>query len=409
MTSDDHPELERQLRDLLREDVERGVLPADENAILARFTDGGRAGDERRRRSWLLLISATVLVATVATGVSLQVLHIGEVAGGPSPSASSGATESALPVSSSPTTFSILPRPSGLSYWQLVPLELPAELEGYLVKGVSPDGARVLVQEPQAAQSVRLIVSPTDIRDLVAPEHTTGAPIGSALSPDARFVLLSELGQAWMYDVDHDTYAKLPNPPGTTGGSFWIANARSLVILTGPRASHEFGGTTNTQLWRLDLDTLTYSELGTRHDGINVFPAEDGGAMLLVDTSAEHDNSGWVLFQILPDGSDRLSLDLGASYPTPLNLAVGLNGGLDGRSDVLGQSVAFTVGDDLRVMFFDGRYAAAQIGVGLVQDFSPDSLLLRLVQADGSVQAVDRTGALVTSLPPSPTGWILAE
>jgi hypothetical protein len=409
MTAEDNSDLDRQLRDLLRGDIERAVLPTDENAIVARFTDSGRIGDEPRRRSWLVLMAATVLVAAVATGVLLRVLHIGEVASGPSPSTSSGASGSILPVSPTPATSSISPRPSGLSYWQLVQLELPAELEGYLVTGVSPDGARVLVQEPQAAQSVRLIVSSTDIRDLVAPEHTTGAPIGSALSPDARFVLLSELGQAWIYDIDHDTYTKLPNPPGTTGGSFWVANASNLVVLTGPRASHEFGGTTNTQLWRLDLDTLTYSELGARHDGINVFPAEDGGAMLVTDTSAEHDNSGWVLFQILPDGSDRLFLDLGASYPTPLNLAVGLNGGLDGRSVVFGQSVAFTVGDDLRVMYFDGRAAAAQIGLGHVMDFSPDSLLLRVAQADGSVQAMDRTGALVTSLPQTTTGWILAE
>jgi hypothetical protein len=399
MTFDDHSELERQLRDLLRGDIERAVLPTDENAIVARFTDSGRIGDERRRRSWLVPMAATVLVATVATGVSLRVFHIGDVAGGPAPSASSGATGSTLPVSSSPTTPLDSPRPSGLSLWQLVQLELPTEFKGYLVNGVSPDGALVLVQEPQAAQSVHLISSPTEVRDLVAPGHTAGAPIGSALSPDARFVLLSELGQAWIYDMDHATYTKLPNPPGTTGGFFWVANASNLVVLTGPRASHEFGGTTNTQLWRLGLDTLTYSELGARHDGIFLFPAEDGGAMLVTDTSPEHDNSGWVLFRILPDGSDQLFLDLGASYPTPLNLAVGLDG----------QSVAFTVGDDLRAMYFDGRYRAAQIGLGHVLDFSPDSLLLRLAQADGSVQAVDRSGALVTSLPQSTTGWILAE
>lgn len=409
MSGDHDDEVERQLRDLLRLDIDRAVVPTDENAIVAGFTHNSRLDDERPRRSWLVLVAATVLVAAVATGVSLRVFHIGEAGNGPAPSASPGASGSPPPVSPTPTTSSVVPRPSGLSYWQLVPLELPAELEGYLVTGVSSDGARVLVQEPQAAQSVHLIVSPTDVRSLVAPDHTTGAPIGSALSPDARFVLLSELGQAWIYDIDHDTYTKLPNPPGTTGGSFWVANARSLVILTGPRASREFGGTTNTQLWRLDLDTLTYSELGARHDGINVFPAEDGGAMLVTDTSAEHDNSGWVLFQILPDGSDRLFLDLGASYPTPLNLAVGLNGGLDGRSVVFGQSVAFTVGDDLRVMYFDGRAAAAQIGLGHVMDFSPDSLLLRVAQADGSVQAMDRTGALVTSLPQTTTGWILAE
>jgi hypothetical protein len=399
MTSDDHSELERQLRDLLGGDIERAVLPTDENAIVARLSDSGRIGDERRRGSWLIPMAATVLVAAVATGVSLRVFHIGDVAGGPSPSASSGATGSTLPVSSSPTTPIDSPRPSGLSFWQLVQLELPTDFKGYLVRGVSPDGARVLVQEPQAAQSLFLIVSPTDVRDLVVPNHEVGAPIGSSLSPDGGFVLLSELGQAWTYDIDRETYTKLPNPPGTTVGFFWVANASNLLVLTGPMASHEFGGTTNTQLWRLDLDTLTYSELGSRHDGVNVFPAEDGGAMLVTDTSAEHDNSGWVLFQILPDGSDQLFLDVGASYPTPSALAVGLDG----------QSVAFTVGDDLRVMYFDGRYRAAQIGVGYVQDFSPDSLLLRLAQADGSVQAVDRTGALVTSLSQPTTGWILAE
>jgi hypothetical protein len=402
-------EIERQLRDLLRPEIEQAVVPTDENAILARFTDNSRMDVERPRRSWLLPVAATALVAAIATGVAVRVFHIGEVASGPAPAASASTSASPPAVSPTATTSSVVPRPSGLSYWQLVPLELPAELEGYLVTGVSSDGARVLVQEPQAAQSVHLIVSPTEVRSLVAPDHTTGAPIGSALSPDARFVLLSELGQAWTYDIDHDTYTKLPNPPGTTVGSFWIANASNLLVLTGPRASHEFGGTTNTQLWRLDLDTLTYSELGARHDGINVFPGEDGGAMLVTDTSAEHDNSGLVLFQIAPDGSDQLFLDLGASFPPPSSLAVGLNGGLDGRSVVFGQSVAFTVGDDLRVMYFDGRYAAAQIGLGQVMDFSPDSLLLRVAQADGSVQAMDRTGALVTSLPQTTTGWILAE
>jgi hypothetical protein len=280
-----------------------------------------------------------------------------------------------------------------------VPLELPAELEGYLVRGVSPDGARVLVQEPQAAQSVHLIVSPTDVRNLVVPDHAVGAPIGSAMSPDGRFVLLSELGQAWIYDIDQETYTKLPNPPGTTVGFFWVANASNILVLTGPMASHEFGGTTNTQLWRLELDTLTYSGLGARHDGINVFPAEDGGAMLVTDASAEHDNSGWILYRILPDGSDHLWLDVGASFPTPSALAVGLDG----------ESLVFTIGDDFRAMYFDGRAAVVQIGLGIVLDFSPDSLLLRLAQADGSVQAVDRTGALVTSLSSLASGWIRAE
>lgn len=398
MTGDNDDGVEGQLRDLLRPDIDQAVVPTDENAIVAGFADYSRLDDERPRRSWLVPVAATVLVAAVATGVSLRVFRIGEIAGGPSPSTSSGATGSTLPVSSSPTTSSISPRPSGLSYWQLVQLELPAELEGYLVRAVSPDGALVLVQEPQAAQSVHLI-TPTDVRDLVVPEHTVGAPIGSALSPDARFVLLSELGQAWIYDIDREAYTKLPSPPGTTVGFFWVANNSNLLVLTGPMASHEFGGTTNTQLWRLELDTRTYSELGARHDGVNVFPAEDGGAMLVTDTSAEHDNSGWVLFRILPDGSDQLFLDLGASYPPPSGLAVGRDG----------QSVAFTIGNDLRVMYFDGRYRAAQIGVGWVQDFSPDSLLLRLAQADGSVQAVDRTGALVTSLPSLASGWIRAE
>ena len=399
MTDENDAEVERQLRDLLRGDIDRAVVPTDENAIVARFTDSSGMGDERPRRSWLVPVAATVLVAAVATGVSLRMFDIGEVASGPSPSASSGASGATPPVSSNPTTSSISPRPSGLSYWQLVQLELPAELEGYLVRGVSPDGALVLIQEPQAAQSVRLIVSPTDVRDLVAPEHTIGAPIGSALSPNGRFVLLSELGQAWIYDIDQETYTKLPNPPGTSGGSFWVGNASRLVVLTGPRASHEFGGTTNTQLWRLDLDTLTYSELGVRHDGVNVFPTEDGGAVLVTDTSAEHDNSGWILYRILPDGSDHLWLDLGASFPTPSALAVGFDG----------QSIAFTVGEDLRAMFFDGRYRSAQIGLGYVLDFSPDSLLLRLAQRDNSVQAIDRTGALVTSLPQLASGWVLAE
>jgi hypothetical protein len=398
MTSDDHAELERQLRDLLRGETDRAVVPTDEDAILARLTDSGRR-DERPRRSWLVAVAATVLVAAVATGASLRLFHIGEVAGGPSPSASSGASGSTPPVSSTPTTSSISPRPSGLSYWQLVPLELPAELEGYLVRGVSPDGARVLVQEPQAAQSVHLIVSPTDVRNLVVPDHAVGAPIGSAMSPDGRFVLLSELGQAWIYDIDQETYTKLPNPPGTTVGFFWVANASNILVLTGPMASHEFGGTTNTQLWRLELDTLTYSGLGARHDGINVFPAEDGGAMLVTDASAEHDNSGWILYRILPDGSDHLWLDVGASFPTPSALAVGLDG----------ESLVFTIGDDFRAMYFDGRAAVVQIGLGVVLDFSPDSLLLRLAQADGSVQAVDRTGALVTSLSSLASGWIRAE
>lgn len=399
MTGDNDDEVERQLRDMLRPDIDQAVVPTDENAIVAGFTDNSRLNDERPRRSWLVPVAATVLVAAVATVVSLRVFHIGELASGPSPSASSGASGATPPVSSNPTTSSISPRPSGLSYWRLVQLELPVELEGYLVRGVSPDGAPVLVQEPQAAQSVRLIVSPTDVRDLVAPEHSTGAPIGSALSPDGRFVLLSELGQAWIYDIDQETYTRLPNPPGTSGGSFWVANASRLVVLTGPQASHEFGGTTNTQLWSLDLDTLTYSELGARHDGVNVFPAEDGGAMLVTDASAAHDNSGWILFRILPDGSDHLFLDLGASYPPPSALAVGLDG----------QSVAFTIGDDLRAMYFDGRYRAAQIGVGYVLDFSPDSLLLRVAQRDNTVQAIDRTGALVTSLPQLASGWVLAE
>jgi hypothetical protein len=343
----------------------------------------------------VVAVGATVLVAVALTGLSLRLLHIGGIGDLPSPSASptaTGASSSTAPSSSPPSAS---PTPYQLSPWHLVQLQLPGELKGYLVNGVSPNGSLILVQEPQAAQSVYLIVSPTDVRDLVAPGHTVGAPIGSGLSPDARFVLLTELGQAWLYDTGSKAYTSLPNPPGTTGGGFWVGDASHLLVLTGPKASHQFGGTTNTQLWRLDLQTLAFTKLGTRHDGLAVYPTADGGAVLLTDTSLQHDNTGSILYRVLPDGSDRVLYDLGGSQTPPAAWAVAPDG----------QSVAFNTAG-LKVLLFDGpSRQPREVAHGIVQDFSPDSILLRIVQQDGGVQAIDRTGQIVTSLPGSASGW----
>ena len=288
------------------------------------------------------------------------------------------------------------PTPYALSSWRLVHLELPADLAGHLVNGVSSDGRLVLVQEPQAAQSVHLIVSATDVRDLIVPGHTQGAPIGSVLSPDGHFVLLSELGQAWQYDIASMVYSALPNPPGTTGGQFSVVDAQHLLVLTGPLASYEFGGTTNTQLWRLDLNTLTYTKLGMRHDGIAANPTAEGGAVLLVDTSPHHDNTGWIFYRILPDGSDHVLYDYRAHYPGPLNFAVARDG----------QSLAFTNTAGRASLYEGSSGAGREVGAGIVRDFSPDSVLLRLEQKDGTVEAVDRSGTIVYSVPGPASGWI---
>lgn len=396
MRSDQNSDMERRLQDLLEADLRRSVTPTDSDAILANMGRHDQEGSGRHVRSWVVPVVGTVLIATVATGLSLRLFHIGEVAGGPSPSASLGGVDQTPSASSSLPGYSSSPTPSGPSAWHLVQLELPAELKGYLVNGVSHDGAIALVQEPQAAQSVHLIVSPADVRDLVVPGHTVGAPIGSSLSPDARFVLLSELNQAWVYDIGSKGYVSLPNPPGSTGAAFWISDARHLLALTGSRASHEFGGTTNTQLWRFDLDSLAYSRLGTRHDGLDVYPTSDGGAVILIDTSPAHDNTGWIFQRVLPDGSDHALYEMGADNPPPSAWAVAPDG----------QSVAFTT-EGLEVLLYDGSTAQPrQIAVGYIRDFSPDSVLLRIVQQDGVVQAIDRSGLVVISLAGPATGWV---
>lgn len=344
----------------------------------------------------LVAVGATVLIAVALTGVSLRLLHIGGLGDLPSPSASPTATEASSSAAPSSSPLSASPTPYQLSPWHLVQLQLPAALKGYLVNGVSPNGSLILVQEPQAAQSVHLIASPTDVRDLVAPGHTVGAPIGSALSPDARFVLLTELGQAWLYDVGSKAYMTLPNPPGTTGGGFWVGDASHLLVLTGPVASHQFGGTTNTQLWRLDLQTLAFTKLGARHDGLAVYPTADGGAVLLTDTSLQHDSTGWILYRILSDGSDRVLFDLGAIYPSSVLLAVAPDG----------QSIAFTTPGGKALLYDGSTSQPREVAHGYVLDFSPDSVLLRIGQQNGGVQAIDRSGLVVTSLPGSASGWV---
>ena len=397
MKADDNSDIERQLRDLVQADLHRAVVATDVDAMVAQLSRRDPR-DGRARTSVLIAVGATFILAAVLTGVSLNLAHIGDQAGLPSPSESPASSFSSASPSTDVPSPSVNPTPFEPSSWRLVQIDLPAEVAGHQVAGVSPDGKVVLVVELPALSSAHLVTA-AELRNLIVPGHTDGAPISAQLSPDGGFVLLSELGLAWRYEVSSMAYTRLPNPPGMPGGQWMIQDSHHALVLTGSVASHEFGGITDTQVWRLDLETLAYSELGARHDGVGVYPVADGGAVILVDTSSQHDNTGWIFYRILPDGSDHLLYDYGTNYPPPSGWAVALDG----------QSIAFTVGGGKTLLFEESSGDVLKLGDGGVLDFSPDSVLVRLLRQDGTVVAVDRSGTIVTSLSGPPSGWIGVE
>lgn len=332
----------------------------------------------------------TMLVALVACSNVLP---------SPEPSASHRATDGGggSSHSSDPTATSTSPSPAPPT-WQLREVALPMELAGHSVLGVSPDGETILVGDASAFSSVHL-VTPTEVVELVVPGHTAGTPVVAQLSPDARFVVLMERGRLWRFNIAAHTYDVLPNAPGTEGAIGWaLSDSGRLLVLTGRVASVEFGGATDTALWTLDLSELRYERLGTRTDGIAVYPLT-GGAALLSDESVSHDNSGWVVHGMRPDGSDEVLYDIGRQFGVVAAFALSPDG----------TALAVTLADNGTWILEASAEEAIEVSAGRVIDFSPDGAMLRMALPDGWVKALDREGTVIATVSGPTTGWVAAQ
>lgn len=378
--------VEARLTRMLRAEFEPADTPVDSERLVAELAAAARPGSRRRGLAAAAAVIGVAALAVLGGGLIARLVPIG---GGPS----SPETVAVSPSGSS------RPTPSGTPFlpfaWELVELSVPSDLIDDHVAGVSADGGVILLV-PTTAFANAHVVTPSEVTEVVVPDHTVGAQIHGQLGRDGTFAILAELGQLWRYDVAAKTYVRLPNPPGSIGVADWtLASNDRMLALTGLRASPEFGGITDTRLWTLDFETLAYTELGGRTDAIAAFAIADGGAVVVTDTSPEHDNSGWILYRIDPEGSDELLYDFRGGPGSVAALALAPDG----------TTVAFAIQGAGSWIVESPEGEARQVSEGQVIDFSPDGKLLRAEFADGHIEVIDRQGAFVSSVPAGPTGW----
>jgi hypothetical protein len=353
--------------------------------------------DQPRSPTWARRGTSGLLAGiAIIAGVGCGLISTGDESRGPGGPHSTSVGSPRSTARASPTVVTGTPSPTfRASSWELRGLNVPPELAEFAIAGSSPDGAVILAIEPTAFSSAHL-VTPDAVREIIVPDHIAGAPIGAQLSADGSYAVVSELGHLWHYDVGEMTYERLPDPPESNGVIGWtLGPDHALLALTGPVANPAFGTTTDTLLWKLDLQSREFVQVGSRTDGIAVYWA-GACAALLVDRSQRQDNTGWVLFLIC-DGSDELFFDIGAAHGSASSLAVAPDG----------SAIAFGLPNDGGSWLVESSLAPAmRLSDGQVVDFSPDGRLIRITHPGGEVEAVDREGRSHVSLPRQPTGWV---
>jgi len=347
----------------------------------------------------MLLTVGTVLVAAVITGIALRLSSPGNPGASqnpissvisPSPSTSGSQSKPSSPIpSAAPTPF--VP-----TSWVLRAIPLPPGHEDGIVLAVSPDASVVLFRDASVYDQMFIAHDNGELNEILVPNHVAGAPIRARLSPDGTFALVWELGHLWRYDIPSHEIARVPDAPGTDGsGPFVFLSNTSVALLTGPIASGELGGQTNSQLWLLDLSAMSYAKLGSRHDGIALYPIT-GGVALLADHSRNHDNTGWVLYRIAGDGAETLMFDAGGSF----SIAVSRDGSRIAASrGHLGTDGTWAV--DLP------RQVSRRISSGAAVDFSPDGRLLRVDFSGGPAESLQWDGTIVNTVDSAQTAaWV---
>jgi len=292
------------------------------------------------------------------------------------------------------------PSPFVPTSWELREVQLAPPHHDAVITDVSADGGLVVFRDAHVYDHTYLLVYGGLVQEIVPPGDEDGVPGGAQMFPDGKSLLFVEGEHAWIYDIARAVFDALPDPPGTSGGWFVPLPGGRIAAFTGPVASWEFGGVTNTQVWLFNRSTAHYERLGSRHDGIFMLALVDGIA-LVVDRSPSHDNSDWVLLRVAWDGTDhelyqfRGGAQDFALAPDGRHLAIAR--GSAGANETW--LVDLSTGTDQRI----SEGAVATDGRGL--RFSPDGLQVAVEFADGHSEAFSMDGSSVTSLASLTVGW----
>jgi hypothetical protein len=288
------------------------------------------------------------------------------------------------------------PTPFVPAAWELRSLPAPPGHPDFVVQGTSPDGSVVLFGDA-AVYDHLYVERDGQVSEINLPGHESGSPLAGRLSPSGAFAVVEDANHLYRYDVASAQTTAIAGPPGVTAiDTFAFTSESSLAALTGPIIGPTGGGPTNTQLWVLNLATGDWARQGDRHDAVWLM-ATDVGPVLVVDTSAAHDNSGWHLYLAQPDGSDTLLYDAsGSGYVavSPDGRYVALSkeeGGIGGSSVV-------------EVAPGNSRHLS---DTGTVESFSPDGQQIEIQFADGHAQAFALNGSPgATVAQASQAAWI---
>jgi hypothetical protein len=388
-------DFERRLADRVRTYIEDGIGSADPVEPLMR----PRATP--RRVGLARMANGTIATGALALGVIGLIAALALRPG--SPTGTSGATTpgSSLVPSTGGTspTFTTIPTSVHTRFipsaWVLRTLPTPSSHPAFVVRAVSPDGATVIFQDPSVYDEL-YIERAGSVESIVLPGHEVGTPMFVGMSPGGAIAIVLEANRLWRYDVASGAISPIPDFPasaGTTGilGLAFVSE-HSLAVLaaTGDQFSP------SSQLWTLDLEKDVYAPLGDRHNALAPLVC-DSGVVLIVDESARHDNTGWHLYLVDPEGTDRLLFDAtGVGY-----LAVAP----DCKRLVISKGEAGR----------DGTYVVdLQTGAsrriapdGIVRSFAPDGQLFAITFGDAHIEAFTLDGVSVNSLPSAdPAAWV---
>jgi hypothetical protein len=291
-------------------------------------------------------------------------------------------------------TSSPVPTPFAPTSWELSTVILPAGHEDGVIYDISPDGSLIAFRDADVYDPAYLSAGGRAPRELVPPGHTQGAPVGVQMFPDGQTLLIGELAHVWLYNIATGAFDLIPDPPDGGSGTYVLTDGR-IVVLTGSVASHEFGGVTDSKLWMLDSTMESYTQLGTRTDGISMIPMTNAVA-LITDRSPDHDNSQWFWYRIGFDGSESLIHEFEGP---PGCFALALDGTLVAVSRMLdgegGTWLVDVAGGGER-----------RISDGCPVSFSPDGLQLAVYFSDGHTEAIALDGTILTSIASNQFGWI---
>lgn len=300
----------------------------------------------------------------------------------PTPSVTSSPTPTATTFAPTSWSFEIVPTPRGHP--------------DFVVLAATPDGSAVFFRDADTYEPV-FVDQGGRVSQIVLPiPNSQGSPITLRLAPDGSFAVLEQFPELWRYGVRSGDLTKLPKLPGDTAIEWFdFAGASQLAVIAGRTDTPIHP----TQLWTLDLETGSWSKVGTRSDSEIVF-GTDRGLVLLVDESANHDQSGWHLYLAAPDGTDHLLYDAsGAGWlevaPDGFHLAystIGAGGATYAVDLASGRSIK--VSDDGQVGDDAGRFA-------------PDGSQFSVAFSDGHGEAFDLSGERTAIVPAADhAAWI---